>query len=257
VAAVPPLATGAPFSAPAAAVHAGRLFWFGGLDAAGPLGKAFAYEPQGVGRVVPRATLPDGLRVAGASAGTIGDKIYLTGGVLPDRTLSRKTLAYDPTNDTWGAGGFPELAPHRSGMATSVVGDTWYLFGGLGDDRLTAPQSEAGPRPTADASAWKPGFDQSYRALSPMPTPRAGAVAVTVGSKVFVIGGVTRQGALTGAVEAYDAATDRWELRAPLQRPRAYAAAGLVAGAIVVAGGVLGLEPGTDVPVADVEAVTP
>ena len=254
---VPPLPLAASVSAPAAAVADGRLFWFGGLGDGGASAAGWVYAAVGGGQVTARAGLPGGTGLLGASAVAIGDRIYVTGGTRADGTPSAATMAYDFAADAWAVAGDPAIAPHRSCMASAAVGDTWYLFGGFGGAGLAAPQPAGVRQPVARVSAWKPAFDDGFRDLAPLPTPRAAATAVVANGRVWVIGGVTRGGALTGAVEVYDPATDAWSLRPPLQRPRAYAGAGLVNGQVVVLGGLLGDAPGTDLPVDDVEAFTP
>lgn len=253
----PPLTLPETVTAPAAAVAGGKLYWFGGLGLAAPLATAWMYDPAGNGSVVARTGLPGGTALYAASAAAIGGKIWLTGGQLADGTPSSGTLAYDVATDAWSAAAGPAITPHRTCMASAVVGETWYLFGGFGDAGLAAAQPAGPIQPVARVSAWKPGAEDGFRSLTPLPTPRAAAAAVVANGRVWVIGGVTRDGALTGAVEVYDPATDSWSLRPPLQRPRAYAAAGLVAGKIVVVGGLLGSDALSQLAVDDVEAYTP
>jgi hypothetical protein len=80
---------------------------------------------------------------------------------------------------------------------------------------------------------------------------------VAVNGKIWVIGGATRFGAPTGAVEVYNPVAGSWSVRPPLQVPRAFPAVAFLDGKIVVAGGTLGPSPLEDVPSAAVEALTP
>lgn len=253
----PPAATlGEAVGAPAAAVANGKLYWFGGLALAGVTANGWMFDPAGNGTVTARAALPGG-GLYGAAAAAIGPKLYLTGGTKPDGTESTATMAYDLAANTWTQAGGPALTPHRSLLASAVVGETWYLIGGFGDAGLAAAQPAGPVQPTSRTSAWKPGTDPGFRDLAPIPTPRAAASAVAANGRIWVIGGVGRDGALTGAVEVYDPATDTWSLRPPLQRPRALPACGLLNGKIVVAGGLLGADPAQHAPVDDVEAYAP
>lgn len=254
---VPPLPLTKAIAAPATAVAGNRLYWFGGLDDAGVSADGWMYDPTGNGSIAARAGLPGGAGLFAASAAAIGGKIYLTGGNLADSSASVATMAYDIAANTWAVAGGPALTPHRVCMASAVVGETWYLFGGFGDAGLAAEQPAGVIQPTTTVSGWKPGADVGFRDLAPLPTPRAAAVAVVANGRIWVIGGVTRDGALTGAVEVYDPATNAWSLRPPLQRPRAYAGAGLVDGKVVVVGGLLGADPFSQLAVDDVEAFTP
>ncbi|MFP5504485.1 MAG: kelch repeat-containing protein, partial [Candidatus Sericytochromatia bacterium] len=86
-----------------------------------------------------------------------------------------------------------------------------------------------------------PGDVPRWETRASMPTPRVGATAVAVGGKIWVIGGVTARNVPSRAVEVYDPTRDAWEIRPPLREARAFAACGLIDGAIVVAGGTAGL----------------
>src|SRR5256885_3364032 len=118
-----------------------------------------------------------------------------------------------------------------------------YAFGGF-----VLPQS--GPAawvPIDNAWEYDPARD-TWRAVAPMPTKRGSPVAVTVGDRMYVIGGAVtgpKEAAVhparahysTGAVEEYDPATNSWRPRAPLPTPRNHATAGVVNGKVYVIGG--------------------
>ncbi|MCZ7625766.1 MAG: hypothetical protein M5R38_07920 [Candidatus Methylomirabilis sp.] len=61
----------------------------------------------------------------------------------------------------------------------------------------------------------------SWRTVAPMPMERTEVAAAAVDGKIYVIGGFKMFfiGGVTGAVQAYDPALDRWENRAPLPKP--------------------------------------
>src|SRR5207249_11899121 len=91
----------------------------------------------------------------------------------------------------------------------------------------------------------------TWKALAPLPTKRGSPVAVTVGDKMYVIGGATTLPGSTAvhparphysvaAVEEYDPAANTWRARAPIPTPRNHATAGVVGGKIYVIGGCLG-----------------
>src|SRR5207253_8632256 len=86
---------------------------------------------------------------------------------------------------------------------------------------------------------------------SDLPTKRGSPVAVTVGDRMYVIGGATTLPGSTAvhparphysvaAVEEYDPAANTWRARAPIPTPRNHATAGVVNGKIYVIGGRVG-----------------
>jgi N-acetylneuraminic acid mutarotase len=82
-----------------------------------------------------------------------------------------------------------------------------------------------------------------------MPTPRAHLAVVTDGVFVYAIGGDTTQ-TNSGAVatmERYDPATNAWSALAPMPSPGSFIAAGVLNGAIVVAGSGSANSSATDV----------
>ncbi|MEB3330090.1 MAG: kelch repeat-containing protein [Candidatus Sericytochromatia bacterium] len=232
------------------AVHNGLLYWFGGYGFGGVQATTGSIDPA-AGTATLRSPLPSGRRLVSPAVAAIGPRIYLTGGLEGGGTAVAETRAYDPATDSWLDEPLPSQPLPISGQAVAVVDETLYLFGG--DD----PGEGGAPLPTAQVLAWKPGRDPAFVPQPEMPTPRAGATAVVVGGRIWVIGGVEPLGGQTGAVEVYDPAAQRWSLRPPLSVPRAYAAAALIDGRIVVAGGLLGRDPTVSLPVDTVEHLQP
>ena len=71
----------------------------------------------------------------------------------------------------------------------------------------------------------------------PMPTPRMNPAAAVVGGKIYVLGGISRQGLAVATVEEYDPATDSWTRRAPMPTPRGMLAAASVGSIVYAIGG--------------------
>ena len=132
----------------------------------------------------------------------------------------------------------PERAHHL--MATTF-GDQIYLFGGF------TFGAHGAWRPTGAAYRFDPAND-SYTALAPLPRMRGAGQAVTMGNKIYVIGGVSSSvdgrtgddiplGSMTGQtvvgwVDEYDPATNTWRARASMPTPRNHFFAGEVDGHI-------------------------
>jgi N-acetylneuraminic acid mutarotase len=70
-----------------------------------------------------------------------------------------------------------------------------------------------------------------------MPTPRLSAAAAVLGGKIYVLGGISKQGKAVATVEAYDPATDTWTSRSRMPTARAMLAAVTCGGTIYALGG--------------------
>jgi N-acetylneuraminic acid mutarotase len=177
----------------------------------------------------------------GASA---GGKMYVFAGLAPGWKPKALVYEYDPATDKW-AKKKPMALPSHHVAFTELKGKI-YAFGGF-----VLPQS--GPPawvPTDNAFEYDPAAD-SWKALAPMPTKRGSPVAVSVGDKLYVIGGAVpgpgqsavhpaRPHTSVGTVEEYDPATNTWRARAPMPTPRNHAVAGAINGKIYVASGRVG-----------------
>jgi N-acetylneuraminic acid mutarotase len=177
----------------------------------------------------------------GASA---NGKLYVFCGLAPGWKPISMVYEYDPAADKWTKRRPMPLASHHVSF-TEHQGKI-YAFGGF-----VLPQS--GPPawvPIDNAWEYDPASDH-WRALAPLPTRRGSPVAVSVGDKIYVIGGAgTLPGAdavhparphySVSAVEEYDPAANTWRARAPIPTPRNHAVAGVVNSKIYVIGGRVG-----------------
>jgi N-acetylneuraminic acid mutarotase len=179
----------------------------------------------------------------GASA---NGKLYVFCGLAPGWKPIGMVYEYDPATDKWAKKNPMPLLSHH--VAFTEHGGKIYAFGGF-----TLPAS--GPpawTPVDNAWQYDPAAD-SWKALAPMPTRRGSPVAVTVGDKMYVIGGATiapgsketavhpqRPHISVGSVEEYDPAANTWRSRAPMPTPRNHATAGVVNGKVYVIGGRVG-----------------
>jgi N-acetylneuraminic acid mutarotase len=200
-------------------------------------GAAFAQ-----GKWVKLAPFPEPAEeLLGASA---NGKLYIFCGLAPGWKPIGLVYEYDPASDKWTKKKPMPVASHHVSF-TEYKGRI-YAFGGF-----TLPQS--GPPawlPLDNAWEYDPATD-SWRALAPLPTKRGSPVAVTVGERMYVIGGASvlpgaqavhpaQPHASVAAVEEYDPASNTWRPRAPIPTPRNHAVAGVVNGKIYVVGGRVG-----------------
>jgi len=200
-------------------------------------GEAFAQ-----GKWVKLAAFPEPAEeLLGASA---GGKMYVFCGLAPGWKPIGMVYEYDPAGDKWTKKKPMPLASHHVSF-TEYKGKI-YAFGGF-----VLPQSgPAGWVPIDKAWEYDPATD-SWKALAPLPTKRGSPVAVTVGDKMYVIGGSTPGPKETsvplpgthwalGSVEEYDPAANTWRQRSPMPTSRNHAIAGVVNGKIYVIGGRVG-----------------
>ena len=179
---------------------------------------------------------------------SVGGKIYVIGGYPAGENKAPKGLVqeYDTATDTWTKKKNMPQPTHQA--AAAEYHGKIYLFGGAVQLVANGPNHF----PTSNAWEYDPVAD-SWKALAPMPTARLAAVAAEVGGKIYVIGGASvHPGAKLASIglgtphrsldanEAYDPATNKWEIHSPLPTARNHAAAGVVNGKIYVIGGRLG-----------------
>jgi N-acetylneuraminic acid mutarotase len=170
-------------------------------------------------------------------------KLYVFCGLAPAWKPIGMVYEYDPASDKWTKKQPMPLASHH--VSFSEYRGKIYAFGGF------VPPESGPPAWVPIDNAWEydPAAD-NWKALAPMPTKRGSPVAVTVGDKMYVIGGATvppnsretavhpqRPHVTVGTVEEYDPAANRWRSRTPMPTPRNHATAGAVNGKVYVIGG--------------------
>src|SRR5258708_6422952 len=166
------------------------VIWAGGAFAQGKWTKLAAFpEPAE--------------ELLGASA---GGKMYVFCGLAPGWKAMGMVYEYDPASDKWAKKKPMPLASHHVSF-TEYKGKI-YAFGGF-----VLPQS--GPAawvPIDNAWEYDPATD-NWKALAPLPTKRGSPVAVTVGDKMYVIGGEGQEYVAMfafRALEAYEPAANNW-----------------------------------------------
>ncbi len=158
-----------------------------------------------------------------ASAATVGDQIYLVGGVV-NTLATGDVLIYDLKSNTWAPGGAPK--PTAVGIAAAAaIGKRVYVSGGmLSNDtptnRFEALDTEAG----------------TWTTLAALPLALAGHAAAALGDRIYVIGGYSAAGPNVDTFE-YDPAANTWQRRAALPTPRGLLAAAALGNRIYVVGG--------------------
>jgi N-acetylneuraminic acid mutarotase len=206
------------------------------------LGALCTTSAQAQGKWIKLAPFPDpSEELLGAGA---GGKMYVFCGLAPGWVPKALVYEYDPATDKWTKKKPMALPSHH--VAFTEYRGKIYAFGGF-----VLPQS--GPAawvPINNAWEYDPTND-SWKALAPMPTRRGSPVAVTIGDKMYVIGGAVagpnqaavhpaRPHTSVGTLEEYDPASNTWRERAPMPTPRNHATAAAANGKAYVIGGRVG-----------------
>ena len=143
------------------------------------------------------------------AAVAVGQMIYLLGGYyrtstgiigFDSETVECWDVAYDTTSQTWiTLANSSYRIQFRQGHAAAVIGRNIYVVGGYGSgkhlDSLHAYN--------VDTKTWTTN-------LPPMPTQRTECTAVSIGSKIIVMGGSNNTSRRLCTVEAYDISSQKW-----------------------------------------------
>jgi non-specific serine/threonine protein kinase len=138
---------------------------------------------------------------------------------------------YDFKADSWSAG--PPLPLALNHAMAAAHGQDVYVTGGYTAVVFGAVNTLFVLR----EGAWQP--------LAPMPETRAAGAMVTVGDRLYVIGGFSQQGELATSTLVYDIATESWTSTEGMPDPREHLTAVVHRGTVIVMGGRKG-DPATN-----------
>jgi len=164
------------------------------------------------------------------AVGVVDGKIYVAGGMSTGGTDIDDFEIWDPQFSSWLT---TDVMPVARGQAAyGVYGDTLYVAGGF--RWVSAAQKTTLDRTDsyADGPRWMTG-------LAAMPLARAETASGMIGSKLYVVGGITETTGITyhNRLDIYDVLTDSWTSGAPSDTIRAEAAAAVFSGRLYVVGG--------------------
>jgi N-acetylneuraminic acid mutarotase len=177
---------------------------------------------------------------------TVHGKLYVIGG-WGDGKAAGINYEYDPATDKWTKKRSMPRPAHHAALA--AANDKIYVVGGFVPPQDTQIPVGGAWQPIDDAWEYDPAAD-SWKSLPSVPGKRGSALAVQVGGKIYVIGGVTTvEGSkdpfftffgparVLTTNDVYDPATNKWESRKPMSVARNHAFGGAVNGKIYVIGG--------------------
>lgn len=211
-----------------AAIHGGRIYVVGAMEGTNftAVGHVWSLAPGDTEWQV-HASMPAGQQRGAAITATIGDRIYLAGGLRGGSVA--QLSAYVPATDTWETN-LPPLPVTRDHGCGGAFGGTLYATGGRATG-ITALQGEV--------FAFTPGAS-SWEAKAAMPTPRGGTACGVVGDRIVVVGGEGNGAVPSGVfpqVESYAPATDTWMQHDPMSTPRHGMGATAIGDSLYVPGG--------------------
>ena len=211
----------------------GKIYVIGGFvkPASGPtawqpIDNLWEYDPQSDAW---KALAPMPTKRGSPNAAVVGGKIYVIGGAglhpgsketalhpaRPQRVLGVNEV-YDPATNTWATRS--PMPTTRNHAAAGVVNNKIYVIGGrVGNAFITRASN------TDVVEEYDPATDQWGDLKAPMPTARSATAWGTHKGRIYVAGGEVRTDRLSAtyrAVEAYDAATNRWISMPPMQYSR-------------------------------------
>jgi DNA-binding CsgD family transcriptional regulator/N-acetylneuraminic acid mutarotase len=187
--------------------HGELIYAIGGVSNDGIVGEVEIYDPgadawaSGTSKPTP---------VGFISAAALNGRIYVPGGIGPERTFVDVLEVYDPLQDAWESRA-PMPVP-LVGYGMAAIDGQIYLFGGWD-----------GQEYVATVYRYDPAADR-WETRQPMEQPRAFLGAAALDGQIYVIGGHDGESDFD-TCDAYDPITDTWSPRSPMASPRSYLAA--------------------------------
>lgn len=214
-------------SHPAVAVYDGKIYSFGGGGSNfKSLDLSEVYDPTSDQWASLKA-MPT-FR-SGASAMTVGDAIFVMGGGFKKMDGKFKFLTtveiYYPKEDRWETGA--DLNQPHDYPACALLDGLTYIIGGHHPDA-----TEGGPQtdPAFGFTERWDGKTSEWEEMKTMPTPRFASSAVSIGGKLWVLGGVAASAEgfhEYDLIEIFDPKTSKW-LQSPVSLPWSSAGQGAV-----------------------------
>jgi N-acetylneuraminic acid mutarotase len=206
--------------------HAGKVYVVGGSNGYVKYADAHVYDP-GTSSWSAIAPLPEALN--GASAGFLGDRLYVAGGWNDSGVASTHAYAYDPGTNAWSR--VADLPSPHSAAGSAVVNGRLLVIGGCTTNECaTASDAVVSYDPTTDAWAQEPSYP------SPVAYPACGGIEL----ESVCAGGLDPEGdkALTTTYTLVPGLGD-WRREADLPEDAWGASTAVANGQLQVVGGVV------------------
>lgn len=175
-----------------------------------PVAEIYIFDPATGNWSTSPHQVPEGRRRGSAGAVVYNGKIYLVGG--NELGHNPQFVAwfdeYDPATGNWTI--LPDAPTARDHFNAVVIGDQLIIAGGRQTKLGGNPETFEDVIAEVDVYNFTTGQWNTLPETSNIPTPRAGAMNVTFGNEVIVVGGETTQGSAHDEVEALDITTGQW-----------------------------------------------
>jgi len=213
----------------------GKIYVLGSLDCCFPSETVIAniqiFNPANK-KWTTGAALPQNRRRGSAGVVVHNNKIYIVGGSTNghDGGMVNWFDEYNPANNQWKT--LPNAPSKRDHFSAAIVGSKLVAAGGRQTDH---PATFANLVANVDVYDFSTG---KWTAGVNIPTKRAGAMTVSYGDEVILIGGEKDSGLpALSTVEAYNVKTNKWRTLDSLNTARHSGGAAIVGGAIHVVSG--------------------
>jgi len=191
----------------AVASYEGSIFLIGGIRNGVVSGQVNAFNTADNSWSM-KAVKP--IAVTDATAGLVGEKIFVPGGLDANNHPVSALEVYNPRTDSWEEAS--PLPVALSGYALVPFEGKLFIFGG-----------KTGQGYSAQVFMYDPASD-AWKTLKPMNGPQAGSGAAVIGQKIYLVGGENDQGMLKTTLAYYPQRETNgeraWEIRAELPESR-------------------------------------
>lgn len=165
---------------------------------------------------------------AAATAVATSPYVYVLGGANASGYLATNSR-FSATAESWSSrAAMPEP---RAGFAAGLLGSFLYVAGGINSGGAVTSTR----RFDTTNNAWAPGGS-----LPDMPNPSWGVAGVTLGGRLWVLGGYNDPSSDQGWLRAYNPSSNTWTSYAEMDVPRSWLAAAVLDGKIFAIGGATG-----------------
>ena len=159
---------------------------------------------------------------ASMAVASVGLDLYQIGGESTDG-VDGNVQVFNSVDRVWRQGAEKPTAV-ADATAAELYGEIYVAGGRTADGQ-----------PTSAVEAYSPSQD-AWRPVAPLPHPVSGALTLSDGAFLYLIGGIDGQTYLDEAY-VYDPAEDTWRPLPALPQPSAFATGGALTGKLIVVGG--------------------
>ena len=133
------------------------------------------------------------------SAAALNGRVYAVCGLIATGSVN-SLFIYNPRRDEWTAGTPLPVAAGADHCNVSAAGGRLYVLGAIriGSTFVDGTTYEYDPA----ANRWQ--------VVAQMPTPRGASGVASIGTKIYVAGGLAQGGASVATFEMFDTATREW-----------------------------------------------